>query len=134
MSEEHDHLISRLNAVAVSSSEETLTKRLNKTHLATSSPATSAVRSFASPVNWSNESAPPIQPESEDGWGSAPSYTAISQGTYFGFASLPPTNYISASPKELNHDQPFARFKNTPVSFLSAIKQNKEETEEGKGF
>ena len=60
--------------------------------------------------------------ESEDGWGEGPpSYTSISQGTYFGFNSImqSPDTVIANRP-QLNNTQAFGRYKNTPITFTSA--------------
>ncbi|KAG2196303.1 hypothetical protein INT46_005827 [Mucor plumbeus] len=68
--------------------------------------------------------------ESEDGWGEGPpSYTSISQGTYFGFNSIMQSpDTVIANPSQLNNIQAFSRYKNMPVTFTSAAAEaaNKE--------
>lgn len=68
-----------------------------------------------------------------DGWGEGPpSYTAITQGTYFGFNSimeaptrLAPTTTSTTEENSTNEisqtqAQAFSRYKNTPITFTSA--------------
>ncbi|GAN08834.1 hypothetical protein MAM1_0226c08351 [Mucor ambiguus] len=61
----------------------------------------------------------------EDGWGDGPpSYTSISQGTYFGFNSIleaPNAMLAQVSQTQINTNvTAFSRFRNMPVTFASA--------------
>ncbi|KAI8640213.1 hypothetical protein BD408DRAFT_420123 [Parasitella parasitica] len=76
--------------------------------------------------NWNSGKTTNQHDNSQDGWGEdPPSYTAILQGTYFGFNSiLKPSDAISnLSPQQTTNAQAFSRYKNSPVSFISAAKE-----------
>lgn len=69
------------------------------------------------------------QGDSGEGWGDGPpSYTSISQGTYFGFNSIMeaskdngmPTVAADTTALSPAGQRAFGRFKNTPVTFTSA--------------
>ncbi|KAG0168760.1 hypothetical protein DFQ30_004362 [Apophysomyces sp. BC1015] len=124
MSQDENDLISRLNAVSVCSSEEKLTKQLDKAYISVPPVHTTPLQPFASPTVPFTATDILPQVEEEDPWGDPPKYTSILQGTYFGFSSLPSTDYIPLTPQEFDRNQPFARFRDKPVSFLSAIEQN----------
>jgi hypothetical protein len=66
------------------------------------------------------------QDDDTEGWGTGPpSYTSISQGTYFGFNSIiTPSVIDNNNPVQLHNTQGFGRFKNKPVSFTSAVHDN----------
>ncbi|CAO3630576.1 unnamed protein product [Cunninghamella blakesleeana] len=63
----------------------------------------------------------------DDGWGEAPSYTSILPYVEFGFTSnitlsqSSPVNHhlLNDSTVNINPNQPFSRFKNTPITFNS---------------
>ncbi|OAD06031.1 hypothetical protein MUCCIDRAFT_182879 [Mucor lusitanicus CBS 277.49] len=68
---------------------------------------------------------PPQTTVEEDGWGDGPpSYSSISQGTYFGFNSiLEAPNAMLARPSHAEtstNTTAFSRFKHMPVTFASA--------------
>ncbi|KAL9544384.1 hypothetical protein MBANPS3_007650 [Mucor bainieri] len=76
--------------------------------------------------NWNTTSS---SSKAEDGgWGDGPpSYTSISQGTYFGFNSImaAPNAMLLAQPSQTQTDTTtnttaFGRFRHTPVTFVSA--------------
>ncbi|CEP15994.1 hypothetical protein [Parasitella parasitica] len=80
----------------------------------------------AAKSNWDSNSAANQHGDTQDGWGEGPpSYTSISQGTYFGFNStIQPSGPVASLTPQLNaNTQAFNRYKNTPVSFISAAKE-----------
>jgi hypothetical protein len=91
--------------------------------------ASTAIQWDGNNVDWNNEGQNE-QKDEEGGWGEGPpSYTSISQGTYFGFNSImeAPTGLVAATNNTTDNSQAaaaaataFSGFKNTPVTFTSA--------------
>jgi len=79
----------------------------------------------ASSSQWNNNGSPQTATE-QDGWGEGPpSYTSISQGTYFGFNSIleAPSAMLAHPSSQANSNTnttAFSRFRNVPVTFTSA--------------
>lgn len=146
MSNEIDHndLANQLSSFSISTQEERLTQQLGQTHITSSSNSIFSIPPhLQQPIVNNNNTTPVVHPNTEswenkpqwdttntnegqeEGWGDGPpSYTSISQGTYFGF------NSIMEAPKLANQsvqnssspsaNQAFGRFKSTPVTFTSA--------------
>lgn len=75
-------------------------------------------------VSWSYNKKGTLDNNDNVGWGTGPpSYTSITQGTYFGFNSIitPSHVIIDNEPTQLRNTQAFNCFKNKPVSFTSAM-------------
>lgn len=142
--DEHD-LSSQWQSFSISSEEEKLTNKLNQTHLVNrnnlftvptrpENPITTTTTTTTNTTSQSKDPSDLVQQwgnstttndQEDEGWGKGPpGYTAISQGTYFGFNSIIETPAV-ASMSTNNNSQPsqsgaFSRFKDTPVSFTSA--------------
>jgi hypothetical protein len=146
---QHD-LTRQLQSFSISSEEEKVTQKLTNTYLeptlitsifsipktpqTTQTPQAPQQSTFPShsiqetnATDWSTKNTSWIlndaQTQDDDGWGAGPpSYTSISQGTYFGFNSIiTPIIDNSSNSTELHNTQAFSRFKNKPVSFNSAL-------------
>ncbi|GAA5811945.1 hypothetical protein MFLAVUS_005392 [Mucor flavus] len=127
---DQNDLSSYWNSLSISSEEEKLTQKLDKTHLvhksnifAVPTPAPSQPTKDQSDLNtfkqWNDNSAT----DEDEGWGKGPpGYTSITQGTYFGFNSIMEAPVIAtmSNPTQPSTSGAFGRFKNAPVSFTSA--------------
>ncbi|CAO3642694.1 unnamed protein product [Mucor hiemalis] len=75
---------------------------------------------------WESQPTASQPPKDDEGWGDGPpSYTSISQGTYFGFNSIMEASKLNGLPVSNTPISPageraFGQFKNTPVTFTSA--------------
>ncbi|KAL9549540.1 hypothetical protein PS6_006026 [Mucor atramentarius] len=132
-----DDLSNQLHSFSISSGEDKITEPSspqqpvysgdvqNKTNYVnkdtTSDWDPSSAASHWNSSNNSNDQLP--QGSTEDGWGEGPpSYTSISQGTYFGFNSIleAPKSILASSPQMNQNTTAFSRFRHTPVTFTSA--------------
>ncbi|KAG2229617.1 hypothetical protein INT48_004078 [Thamnidium elegans] len=122
------------NSLSISSEEEKLTQKLNKTHLVnksnifcvpTPSQQTKDQPDLHTFKQWNDNNTT----DEDEGWGKGPpGYTSITQGTYFGFNSIMETPVIAtmSDPTQPSTSEAFSRFKNTPVSFTSAAAANQQ--------
>ncbi|CAO3650519.1 unnamed protein product [Mucor fragilis] len=142
---DHNDLSKQLDSFSISSDQEKITRALDKTHIASTpifgAPSPSQQPSVYSGLmpnshadttsDWDPAAAAAatasshVPPAEQDGWGEGPpSYTSISQGTYFGFNSiLEAPNAMLARPPQANastNTTAFSRFRNAPVTFASA--------------
>lgn len=108
----------------------------NNSNTFSNTPApTNPSQDWTSNAQWDTSSASqqqqPLQShgDSDEGWGDGPpSYTSISQGTYFGFNSIMEASKHNGMPSTTEDattlspasQRAFGRFKNTPVTFTSA--------------
>lgn len=116
----------KLQSFSISSEEEKITKELQNTHLTNKDNNPPSIFSITNATTTTKPTQPviekqPKQDEEESGWGEGPpSYTSISQGTYFGFNSLihSELTVTSASPSA---SQAFSQYKDKPVTFTSTF-------------
>ncbi|RCH98774.1 hypothetical protein CU097_014641 [Rhizopus azygosporus] len=111
-----------LSKFSISSDEEKLTQELKDTHLALKK--TLPMFSIEENKTTKQETQYLPQPtcnDKDDGWGEGPpSYTAILQGTYFGFNSVLHNSTIKKD-NSTAAQEAFSRFKDKPVSFTSHL-------------
>ncbi|CAO3663622.1 unnamed protein product [Rhizopus stolonifer] len=112
----------QLQSFSISSEEEKITKGLKNAQLTDRNTSIFSVPKATTKTTNFQETQPK-QTEEEDGWGEGPpSYTSISQGTYFGFNSIIQSDILPTTTTESpNEQQAFSRFKNKPVSFTSHL-------------
>ncbi|KAG1462189.1 hypothetical protein G6F56_005568 [Rhizopus delemar] len=116
----------QLQSFSISSEEEKITKELENAQLTDRNTSIFSVpKATTNTTNFqeTQPQPPPKQTEEKDGWGEGPpSYTSISQGTYFGFNSIIQSDILPTTTTESpNEQQAFSRFKNKPISFTSHL-------------
>ncbi|KAI8356626.1 hypothetical protein EDC96DRAFT_576793 [Choanephora cucurbitarum] len=117
-------IIHQLDSFSISTTEEKITRQLEATHLNKPPSIFQVPNEPQQPQLQPKQEWQPLSLEKEtedEGWGDGPpSYTSISQGTYFGLNSiLQPTLYQPSTPSTTS-SQAFSKFKHQPVSFVSA--------------
>ncbi|OAD72540.1 hypothetical protein PHYBLDRAFT_65420 [Phycomyces blakesleeanus NRRL 1555(-)] len=143
-----DEIAKKFQSFSFSTPEERLTQQMGSTHVAPNSvfDNPNLLKDYQPSGKVPQVYTPaPTALETDDSWGAAPPcYTAILQGTYFGFSSLPGGDHlVSATNNSHSHNhnnndndndnhnispikpsQPFGRFINTPVKFTDASNTN----------